>query len=88
MFMVYWSSLVEDMMVPNSQSFGTNQMGDAMRFMESKRKEGAMFVTFCSENPDCVTRPGVDSVVNGKTPDGQVYDWSKKHRGDGPLNEG
>jgi hypothetical protein len=87
MFMVYWSSLVEDVVVPNAQSFGATEMTLAMRFMESKRKDGSKFVTFCSENPDCVTKPGVDAVSDGKTPDGQVYDWSKKHRGDGPLSE-
>nr|WP_315428714.1 hypothetical protein [uncultured Albidiferax sp.] len=33
-----------------------------------------------SENLQHVGKQGVDSVVGGKTPDGQAYDWSKAGR--------
>lgn len=85
MFMVYWSSLVEDKLVPGSEEFvGPNEMNDALKFMDHKRKEGARCVTFVQENEHCVTKPGVDAVENGVTPDGFAYEWSKKHRGGGP----
>ena len=41
---------------------------------------GMTFVTMVSEHPDSVGRPGVDSVVNGKTPDGVEYTWNKASR--------
>ena len=41
---------------------------------------GMTFVTMVSENPDSVGRPGVDSVVDGKTPDGVAYTWNKASR--------
>lgn len=79
MFMVYWSSLVEDKMTPFSQGFdGEKQMTDALAFMEVKRKEGASFVTFVQENPNCVTKPGVDSIKDGMCPDGVPYTWVKR----------
>lgn len=85
MFMVYWSSLVGDQLVPGAQAFtGKNEMSDALKLVEQKRKEGARFVTFISENFDSVGKPGVDAVVNGKTPDGLDYEWTKKHRGEAP----
>jgi hypothetical protein len=37
-----------------------------------------------SENAQSVGRPGVDAVVNGKTPDGHDYDWSKADRAGKP----
>jgi hypothetical protein len=37
-------------------------------------------VTSKGEMASCVGKPGVDSVVNGKTPDGEDYDWSKAGR--------
>jgi hypothetical protein len=86
MYMVYWTSvIVGGHLACDFKNFdGKTGMTDAMNFMEVKRKAGARFVTFCAEDPNCITQPGVDSVVNGKTPDGQVYDWTKKHRGEGP----
>jgi hypothetical protein len=39
-----------------------------------------IFVTMVSEDPNHVGKPGVDSVVDGKTPDGVAYTWNKASR--------
>jgi hypothetical protein len=30
------------------------------------------------EHSDNVTKPGVDGIVDGKTPDGEEYTWRKR----------
>jgi hypothetical protein len=37
-----------------------------------------------AEDPNQIGKPGVDAVVNGKTPDGQDYDGSKAVRAGKP----
>ena len=39
---------------------------------------GRTFVTIASAPTNSVGRPGVDSVKDGKTPDGHNYDWKKR----------
>lgn len=85
MFMVYWSALVADEMKPFSKSFdGDKAMVDALACVKEQRDAGSCFVTFVQENPNSVGKPGVDEVVGGMTPDGHAYEWTKKHRGEGP----
>lgn len=38
------------------------------------------FVTITDGTTEIVGRFGVDSVVDGKTPDGVAYDWNKSSR--------
>jgi hypothetical protein len=38
------------------------------------------FVKIRGDSFELVGKFGVDSVVNGKTPDGVVYDWNKSDR--------
>mgnify|MGYP003341306889 CR=1 FL=1 len=38
------------------------------------------FVTIKSDDFEVCGRFGVDSVENGKTPDGYTYDWNKESR--------
>ena len=38
------------------------------------------FVTITDGKTEIVGRFGVDSVVDGKTPDGVTYDWNKESR--------
>lgn len=52
----------------------------ALSYAEGQRKLGARHVTISTENPDNVGKPGVDSLVDGKTPDGHDYEWSKAGR--------
>ena len=41
-------------------------------------------MTLVAEDPNQVGKPGVDAVVNGHTPDGHVYEWSKAGRAGKP----
>lgn len=50
----------------------------ALAHAESLRKQGFRFVTMCAENADQVGKMGVDSVEDGKTPDGIDYTWVKR----------
>ncbi len=76
--MVYWT---EAHVGARSQHFTMAQMGEALSFMNDLRtKDGVQFVTFVSQNEAQVGKAGVDSVKDGKTPDGQDYTWSKADR--------
>ena len=52
----------------------------ALSYAENQRKLGARHVTISTENSDSVGKPGVDTLVDGKTPDGHDYEWSKAGR--------
>jgi hypothetical protein len=58
--------------------FGDLELGTALAYAACLRKEGFQHVTISSQHEDCVTLPGVDSVEDGKTPDGQDYTWKKR----------
>lgn len=63
-----------------STELDTNPVGTALTLLEDLRKQGMRHVCMSVENQDSVGKPGVDTIANGKTPDGEVYDWSKQHR--------
>lgn len=73
MFKVYWTGSEGD---ANAKNF--LELSEALLFSKWMRTCNATFVTMVSENPDSVGKPGVDSIVDGKTPDGHVYDWKKR----------
>jgi hypothetical protein len=54
----------------------------ALDFAEELRKkppeDEISFVTMVCENENQVGRPGVDTVKDGKTPDGVEYSWVKR----------
>lgn len=76
-YMVFWA---EDGDVWN-EFFEPTEMSQALTFMADLRKiDGVEFVTLASQNSDSVGKPGVDTVADGKTPDGHPYEWSKQHR--------
>jgi hypothetical protein len=70
----------------------TNQHGEATSYDEDSLAEALLlteglrrnnensFIVMTSENPNCVGRQGVDSVVNGKLPDGSDYEWKKRRK--------
>lgn len=78
-FTVYW---MYKSLTPNALQF--TDMSKALAWMEDLRKrakaEQLSAITFCSEMADNVGKVGVDSVVDGKTPDGYPYDWNKSGR--------
>jgi hypothetical protein len=59
-------------------------LAKALDLVKDKLNAGFSFVTMVAEDPHQVGKPGVDAVVNGKTPDGQDYDWSKAGRAGKP----
>lgn len=51
---------------------------EALTFSQQMRKEGFMFVTLVTHDPNCVGQLGVDGVQDGKLPDGTEYSWKKR----------
>jgi hypothetical protein len=62
--------------------FGNNELERFITLNEamSYAKTIDAFVTIRSENFEVVGRFGVDSIRNGKCPDGIAYDWNKASR--------
>lgn len=73
MYKVYWTDHKD-----TPQGIYTNTLTGALRLAEEKRQAGNTFVTMCSEDPNSVGRPGVDSVVDGVLPDGSTYEWKMR----------
>lgn len=72
---------------PHAEQFKSHELLEALKFADKMRKLGYLgyrHVCISSEMENSVGKPGVDSVQEGKTPDGHDYEWTKKHRGEGP----
>ena len=65
---------------PAGEVLGTEfvNMTVALSYAEVSRKAHCRFVTMVCENPNQVGQMGVDSVENGKLPDGSDYTWKKR----------
>ncbi len=79
MFKIYWTDADG-----RAQAQDETLLTQALAVVKARRDEGHRFVTMVSEDPAHVGKPGVDAVVDGKTPDGQTYDWSKAGRAGKP----
>ena len=79
MFKIYWTD-AESKACSQDEELLTK----ALEVVKEKRDAGHSFVTMVAEDPRHVGKPGVDAVVNGKTPDGQDYEWSKTGRAGRP----
>jgi hypothetical protein len=75
MYKVYWTCLQGQ---ASYQDF--EELNEALKHSKYLRDVGRSFVTMVSENPNCVGKPGVDSVVDGKLPDGSNYEWKKRRK--------
>jgi len=75
MFKIYWTDA-------NNQAFSQDEalLTQALERVRQQRDAGYRFVTMVSEDPQQVGKPGVDAVVDGRTPDGHAYEWSKAGR--------
>jgi len=76
MYIVYWTEFQEEKRIPLKKEFELSEIADALKYMEVLRKdkrEGAPigYITYVSENPDNVTKMGVDVV-------GPDYEWKKR----------
>lgn len=79
MFKIYWTDHHAQV-----QGEETPDLTQALLVAKRQRDAGCTFVTMVSENPQQVGKPGVDAIVDGKTPDGHDYDWSKAGRAGKP----
>ena len=79
MYKIYWTDA-------NAQACAQDatQLTEALAIVKAQRDAGYRFVTMVAEDPQHVGKPGVDAVEDGKTPDGQAYDWSKSGRAGKP----
>ena len=74
MYKIYYT---DDM--DRDRSYKADKLEDALKIAEGlRRNEWNSFVIMVSENPDVVGKPGVDSVTDGKLPDGSNYTWMKR----------
>ena len=73
MYKVYWTD-------PCGQNCGEEftDLTLALQHTEFLRGLEREFVCLVSELKDCVTKPGVDAVINGLLPDGTDYTWRKR----------
>jgi hypothetical protein len=79
MFKIYWTDANNQVCAQEC-----DVLSIALAVTKARRDEGNTFVTMVSENPQHVGKPGVSAVADGKTPDGQEYDWSKAGRAGKP----
>ena len=69
---------------PACAQFTDHQLSDAIALMNLRRQAGHRHVSLSTELAGMVGKPGVDAVEGGQLPGGAAYEWSKKHRGQGP----
>lgn len=65
---------------PAKCEYEDKDFSQAMKQMKNLRNQGMTHVIMSNEPASMVGKPGVDSVVDGKTPDGKDYDWTKQDR--------
>lgn len=73
MYKVYWTAT-------DGQACSQDyiEMIEALTQTNHLRSIGRSYVTMVSENPNQVGQMGVDSVVNGKLPNGEDYTWKMR----------
>lgn len=75
-YMVYYTDPADKM----NYGWHTTILKDALSVAEQFRQRGMIFVTMVGENVNHVGKSGVDTVTDGKLPDGFSYDWNKNSR--------
>jgi len=81
---VYWLEHAGDGGPARCEEFSSEQLMQALARAEALRKLGHAHVCISTELDDHVGRAGVAAVEQGKTPDGQAYEWSKAGRAGKP----
>ena len=67
-------------LTPGAEYFGSKDLTKVLASAEAHRKAGHIHVCISSELDEHVGGFGVNTVADGKTPDGEIYDWSKADR--------
>jgi hypothetical protein len=65
---------------PMSEGYADGDFMVALKRLEVLRNLGKTHVCISTELAGSVGRRGVDTVADGKTPDGHPYEWSKAGR--------
>lgn len=73
MYKVYWTA--ED---GQARSEDYVEMIEALTRVNHMRTVDMAYVAMVSENPNQVGKMGVDSVEDGKLPNGEDYTWKKR----------
>lgn len=64
-----------------ARSYNEDSLSEALKTVEGLRRNTRnSFVVMASKDPNCVSKEGVDHVVNGKLPDGNDYQWMKRRK--------
>jgi hypothetical protein len=66
--------------LPSNLEFSQTSLTDAIKAMEELRHAGHRHVCMSTEFDGHVGKKGVAAVIDGKTPDGEDYEWSKAAR--------
>lgn len=83
---VYWLEPATDGQAVDArcQLFADDELKAALDWVESRRRAGMAHVSLSTDFSHHVGKPGVAAVEDGKTPDGQAYEWSKAGRAGKP----
>lgn len=65
---------------PGAEYFGSKELTKVLASAEAHRKLGHSHVCISAELNEHVGGFGVDTIADGKTPDGATYDWTKTDR--------
>lgn len=79
-FVVFHLDLSNQSACAVGQDFGDDHGLALKRCAELRKRSDVCHVSLSSDMADMVGKAGVDSVEDGRTPDGHVYDWSKAGR--------
>ena len=74
MYKVYWTSPIGN----DCHAEDFDDMTTALHATAVHRSLGRRFVTMVADNPNSVGKPGVDSVIDGVLPNGDVYEWKMR----------
>ena len=75
MYKIYWTA-------PNGAACSKDylDMVEALTEANHLRTAGRAYVAMVSENPNQVGAMGVDSIKDGKLPNGDAYTWRKRRQ--------
>ena len=73
MFKVYWTDKDGK---PDAEEF--SDLTQALKVSHSLRNDGFEHVVLSSQVTNSVGKPGVDSIIDGVLPDGNIYEWKMR----------